>query len=113
VGEAKVEKSTTNGPKSGFVADGVSGGVRTAAGPTRKAAKKKPAAIEYPMEKRAAKTQAIGKGARTAADEVPEGLPKKYYIKSTFNTHDIMHSPVEKTLKMLDKILSGERLFTM
>lgn len=45
--------------------------------------------------------------------EVPDGLPKKYFIKSTFNTHDIMHSPVEKTINMLDKILSGERLFTM
>jgi hypothetical protein len=45
--------------------------------------------------------------------EVPEGLPRKYFLKSTFNTHDIMHAPVEKTLKMLDKILAGERLFTM
>jgi hypothetical protein len=45
--------------------------------------------------------------------EVPEGLPKKFLSKSTFNTHDIMHSPVEKTLKMIDKILAGERLFTM
>lgn len=45
--------------------------------------------------------------------EPPEGLPKKYFLKSTFNTQDIMHSPVEKTLKMLDKILQGERLFTM
>ena len=44
---------------------------------------------------------------------VPEGLPKKYFLKSTFNTQDIMHAPVEKTLKMLDKILAGERLFTM
>ena len=46
-------------------------------------------------------------------DIVPEGLPKKYFLKSTFNTQDIMHAPVEKTLKMLDKILAGERLFTM
>jgi hypothetical protein len=45
--------------------------------------------------------------------EVPEGLPRKYFLKSTFNTHDIMHAPVEKTVKMLDKILAGERLFTM
>jgi hypothetical protein len=44
---------------------------------------------------------------------VPEGLPKKYFLKSTFNTQDIMHAPVEKTIKMLDKILAGERLFTM
>ncbi|MEK6945304.1 MAG: hypothetical protein AABW63_00755 [Nanoarchaeota archaeon] len=34
-------------------------------------------------------------------------------VRSTFNTADIMHSPVEKTLKMLEKIISGERLFTM
>lgn len=45
--------------------------------------------------------------------EVPEGLPVKYLSKSTFNTYDIMHSPVEKTLAMIDKILSGERFFTM
>jgi hypothetical protein len=44
---------------------------------------------------------------------IPDGLPSKYFSKSTFNTHDIMHAPVEKTLLMLDKILSGERLFTM
>ena len=34
-------------------------------------------------------------------------------IRSTFNTADIMHAPVEKTLKILEKIISGERLFTM
>jgi hypothetical protein len=34
-------------------------------------------------------------------------------VRSTFNTADIMHSPVEKTLKMLEKIIRGERLFTM
>ena len=45
--------------------------------------------------------------------EIPDGLPKKFVTKSTFNTHDIMHSPVEKTLKMIDEILAGERLFTM
>lgn len=50
---------------------------------------------------------------KPAKGEVPEGLPKQFLSKSTFNTHDIMHSPVEKTLLMLDKILSGERLFTM
>ncbi len=33
--------------------------------------------------------------------------------KTTFNTHDLMHAPVEKTLKMLEKIISGERFFTM
>ena len=50
---------------------------------------------------------------RHDSTEVPEGLPKKFLSKSTFNTHDIMHSPAEKTLKMIDKILSGERLITM
>ena len=34
-------------------------------------------------------------------------------FKGTFNTHDLMHSPVEKTIRMLEKIISGERLFTM
>lgn len=34
-------------------------------------------------------------------------------IKSTFNTSDIMHSPVEKTLRILEKIIKGERFFTM
>ena len=34
-------------------------------------------------------------------------------IRQTFNTNDLMHSPVEKTLKMLEKIINGERLFTM
>ena len=34
-------------------------------------------------------------------------------VRSTFNTADIMHSPVEKTIRMLEKIIRGERLFTM
>ena len=34
-------------------------------------------------------------------------------IRSTFNTSDLMHAPVEKTVKMLEKIIKGERLFTM
>nr|MBN2277490.1 hypothetical protein [candidate division Zixibacteria bacterium] len=34
-------------------------------------------------------------------------------VRATFNTSDIMHAPVEKTLKILEKIISGERLFTM
>jgi len=93
---------------------------------TKKAApsKKAPAKTEKSSKK------SSGKGSKTparatvkvsmvkpvvvnAVKEPPEGLPKKYFLKSTFNTHDIMHSPVEKTLKMLDKILQGERLFTM
>lgn len=45
-----------------------------------------------------------GKTAFTAPREV---------IRITFNTGDIMHAPVEKTLKMLEKIIKGERMFTM
>ena len=47
---------------------------------------------------------ARGKACFTAPREV---------VRSTFNTADIMHAPVEKTLKMLEKIIKGERLFTM
>lgn len=49
----------------------------------------------------------------TKPGEIPDGLPKKYFFKSTWNQHDLMHSPVEKTIDMIGKILSGERLFTM
>ena len=45
-----------------------------------------------------------GKSSTAASREV---------VRSTFNTADIMHSPVEKTLKILEKIIKGERLFTM
>jgi hypothetical protein len=34
-------------------------------------------------------------------------------VRSTYNTADIMHAPVEKTIKILQKIIKGERLFTM
>ncbi len=34
-------------------------------------------------------------------------------VRSTFNSTDIMHAPVEKTLQMLEKIIKGERYFTM
>lgn len=43
----------------------------------------------------------------------PDDPPRRSIFKGTFNTHDIMHAPVEKTIQMLDKILAGERLFTM
>ncbi len=45
-----------------------------------------------------------GKSSLSASREV---------VRSTFNTADIMHSPVEKTLRILEKIIRGERLFTM
>lgn len=34
-------------------------------------------------------------------------------VRSTYNTTDLMHSPVEKTIRMLEKIIRGERFFTM
>lgn len=40
-------------------------------------------------------------------------IASREVVRNTFNTADIMHSPVEKTLKMLEKIIAGERLFTM
>ncbi|MEW5795354.1 MAG: hypothetical protein AB1772_03240 [Candidatus Zixiibacteriota bacterium] len=40
-------------------------------------------------------------------------LASREVVRSTFNTADIMHSPVEKTLKILEKIIRGERMFTM
>ena len=45
-----------------------------------------------------------GKSSFTAPREV---------VRTTFNTSDLMHAPVEKTVKMLEKIIRGERLFTM
>ncbi len=33
--------------------------------------------------------------------------------KTTYNTHDLMHAPAEKTLKILQKIIAGEKTFTM
>jgi len=45
-----------------------------------------------------------GKASFTAPREV---------VRTTFNTADLMHAPVEKTVKMLEKIISGERFFTM
>lgn len=45
-----------------------------------------------------------GKSSFQAAREV---------VKMTFNISDIMSAPVEKSLKMLEKILKGERRFTM
>jgi hypothetical protein len=33
--------------------------------------------------------------------------------RTTYNTHDLMHAPAEKTLKILQKIIAGEKTFTM
>ncbi len=34
-------------------------------------------------------------------------------VRTTFNSSDIMHAPAEKAARILDKIIKGERLFTM
>ena len=34
-------------------------------------------------------------------------------VRTTFNSADIMHAPAEKAVRILDKIIKGERLFTM
>ena len=34
-------------------------------------------------------------------------------VRTTFNSTDLMHAPVEKTVRMLEKIIKGERFFTM
>ena len=47
---------------------------------------------------------AQGRGSFTAEREV---------VRSTFNSADLMHAPVEKTVRMLEKIIKGERFFTM
>jgi len=52
------------------------------------------------------------KKARNGRGKTSVAAPREV-VRSTFNTADIMHSPVEKTLKMLEKIINGERLFTM
>ncbi|HWR84099.1 MAG TPA: hypothetical protein VN285_12430 [Candidatus Deferrimicrobium sp.] len=45
-----------------------------------------------------------GKNDETAPREV---------VRNTYNTTDIMHSPVEKTIQILERIIKGERFFTM
>lgn len=43
----------------------------------------------------------------------PKDLAPREPVKSTFNASDLMHAPMGKTDKMIDKIIKGERLFTM
>ena len=38
---------------------------------------------------------------------------KREPAKLTYNSHDIMHAPAEKTLRILQKIIAGEKMFTM
>ncbi|MFQ6008376.1 MAG: hypothetical protein ACE5K8_05415, partial [Candidatus Zixiibacteriota bacterium] len=42
-----------------------------------------------------------------------EMVAPREVVRTTFNTADIMHSPVEKTIQILEKIIKGERFFTM
>ncbi|RKX29827.1 MAG: hypothetical protein DRP47_00755 [Candidatus Zixiibacteriota bacterium] len=44
---------------------------------------------------------------------VPSFECPREVVRTTFNSFDIMHAPVEKTLEMLEKIIKGERFFTM
>jgi hypothetical protein len=45
-----------------------------------------------------------GKSSFTAPREV---------VRTTFNTSDLMHAPAEKTVRMLEQIIKGDRFFTM
>jgi hypothetical protein len=74
------------------------------------------------VAKSKAKSALNTKTAKTSSNKIKKTEPPKEKIqvvipklayKGTFNTHDIMHAPVEKTIKMLEKIIAGERLFTM
>lgn len=38
---------------------------------------------------------------------------ERFVTHDVYNAHDLMHSPAEKTLKMLQKIIAGERAFTV
>ena len=52
------------------------------------------------------------KKARAARGRTPFTAPREV-VRTTFNQTDIMHAPVEKTLRILEKIIKGERFFTM
>jgi hypothetical protein len=45
-----------------------------------------------------------GRGSFSAPREV---------VRSTFNSSDIQHATAEKTVRMIEQIIKGERLFTM
>ncbi|MFH1374585.1 MAG: hypothetical protein ABII79_12395 [bacterium] len=49
---------------------------------------------------------------RSGQGQTGQSAPREV-VRSTFNTTDIMHSPVEKTIRILEKIIKGERFFTM
>ena len=49
---------------------------------------------------------------RTGRGKTGQAVPREV-VRTTFNTADIMHAPVEKTIRILEKIIKGERFFTM
>ncbi|HUV31107.1 MAG TPA: hypothetical protein VMY05_08485 [Acidobacteriota bacterium] len=105
--EAKTSTETARGT------EGYTGGGRLSTAEARREYQRryyqmhKEKAKEYQRQynlKHKKKTRSRGKSNIEAPREV---------LRTTFNTADIMHSPVEKTLKMLEKIIRGERMFTM
>ncbi len=62
---------------------------------------------QYNLTHKKKQTSRLGRG-REASFNAPRQV-----IKTTFNTNDLMHAPVEKTIRMLEKIINGERFFTM
>ncbi|HLC78457.1 MAG TPA: hypothetical protein VJH92_04995 [Candidatus Nanoarchaeia archaeon] len=63
---------------------------------------------EHPLS-----TTRDSKVSTTPLSRPAQGLSNKYSFKSVYNMHDIVLSPVEKSLKMLEQICSGEREFSM
>lgn len=49
---------------------------------------------------------------RSGPGKTGQAAPREV-VRATFNTADIMHAPVEKTIRILEKIIKGERFFTM
>jgi len=49
---------------------------------------------------------------RSGPGKTGQSAPREV-VRATFNTADIMHAPVEKTIRILEKIIKGERFFTM
>ena len=94
VKDKKIKKKTDLTAKK---TDTVKKGAKTARGKARISAKKAKA-----------KTRKTVK-----AEQKEQNINLRAPHKGTFNTHDLMHAPVEKTIKMLEKIIAGERLFTM
>ncbi len=50
---------------------------------------------------------------KARSEDLILGKGRREKIRSIFHQGDIMQSPTEKSIKMLDQILKGERFFTM